>query len=43
MNNKTNDGETMNKKECEYDYVGCCCDLKGRDITEMCDCATEVS
>jgi len=43
MNNKTNDGETMNKKECEYEYVGCCVDLKGRDITEMCDCATEVS
>jgi len=33
----------MNKKECEYEYVGCCVDLKGRDITEMCDCATEVS
>ena len=23
--------------------MGCCVDLKGRDITEMCDSATEVS
>ena len=31
------------ENECEYEYVGCCVDLKGRDITEMCDKATEVS
>lgn len=31
------------EKECKYEYVGCCVDLKGRDITEMCDKATEVS
>ena len=31
------------EKECGYEYVGCCVDLKGCDITEMCDGATEVS
>lgn len=31
------------EQECGYEYVGCCVDLKGRDITEMCDGATEVS
>lgn len=31
------------EQECGYEYVGCCVDLKGRDISEMCDGATEVS
>ena len=31
------------EQECGYEYIGCCVDLKGHDITEMCDCATEVS